>query len=225
MPKKGKSKRGRPMKGAIRVGHVDGSGSALKSVRRALADSPDMCLANSWPDAESAMPSLLKDEVDLLLLGVELSGMSGIECLEHLRRMRPQLKVIMTAKTTDAADPLALVRASSYGLLVKPFDVDKLVDFLRQVIRGRTVFCPRIRQRVLDACLGIEPSEQPPNGQPLSPREREVLQLLAEGYTDKQIAEILGVKPNTEKEYVKKAYKKLGVHSRVQAVRSLGGLE
>jgi len=212
------------MKGVIRVGCADRSRSARTAIEKCLEGQPDLRLVGSWTKAESAMPAVIKAELDLLLLAMELPGQSGLESLREIRKTQPRLKVIITADPKTRPDALDVVRAGAYGLLVKPVADDCLIGAIRSAHRGRTVFCVQARRQVIDACLGVEPCSELPTGRQLSRREREVLQLLREGYTDQQIAALMGVSLNTEKEYLKNAYKKLGVHSRVQAVKQIDQL-
>jgi len=158
---------------------------------------------------------------DIILLDMRMPGINGLGVLELLRKHDPQLPVVMLTTSTDEGDLLESLRQGAQGYLLKDMEPDELVLALRDIVSGKTVVAPDLAPILAKAVQGGATSEKAePEASPfseLTPRETEILGLLAEGQSNKAIARNLGISDGTVKLHVKAILRKLDVHSRVEA--------
>jgi len=158
---------------------------------------------------------------DIILLDMRMPGINGLGVLELLRKHDPQLPVVMLTTSTDEGDLLESLRQGAQGYLLKDMEPDELVLALRDIVSGKTVVAPDLAPILAKAVQGGGASEKAePEASPfseLTPRETEILGLLAEGQSNKAIARNLGISDGTVKLHVKAILRKLDVHSRVEA--------
>lgn len=156
-------------------------------------------------------------DVDVVLLDLRMPDVDGHSVLKQLRAIDPTMAIVMLTTSADQRDLVDALRAGARGYLLKDMEPDALVEALRDIERGRTVVAPKLTQALAEAIqdpLPTQPSD--PFGE-LTPREREILGLLAEGQSNKVIARNLGISDGTVKLHVKAILRKLQVHSRVEA--------
>ncbi len=158
---------------------------------------------------------------DIILLDMRMPGINGLGVLELLRKHDPELPVVMLTTSTDEGDLLESLRQGAQGYLLKDMEPDELVLALRDIVSGKTVVAPDLAPILAKAVQGGGASEKAePEASPfseLTPRETEILGLLAEGQSNKAIARNLGISDGTVKLHVKAILRKLDVHSRVEA--------
>ena len=158
---------------------------------------------------------------DIKLLDMRMPGINGLGVLELLRKHDPELPVVMLTTSTDEGDLLESLRQGAQGYLLKDMEPDELVLALRDIVSGKTVVAPDLAPILAKAVQGGGVSEnEEPDASPfseLTPRETEILGLLAEGQSNKTIARNLGISDGTVKLHVKAILRKLEVHSRVEA--------
>jgi two-component system nitrate/nitrite response regulator NarL len=158
---------------------------------------------------------------DIILLDMRMPGINGLGVLELLRKHDPELPVVMLTTSTDEGDLLESLRQGAQGYLLKDMEPDELVLALRDIVSGKTVVAPDLAPILAKAVQGGGVSEkQETEASPfseLTPRETEILGLLAEGQSNKTIARNLGISDGTVKLHVKAILRKLEVHSRVEA--------
>ncbi len=178
-----------------------------------LNGSPGFSCSHSFPDAESALAGLAQDPPDVVLMDIQLPGMSGIECTQQLRELHPKLDIIMLTVQEENDDIFDSLCAGATGYLVKETPPAKLLAAIEEAQAGGSPMSPRIARRVIGSF------HQSLVKSPLSARETEVLSLLCEGRNYRQIADQLFVSTNTIKAHIKHIYEKLHVHNRAEAVR------
>lgn len=160
-------------------------------------------------------------EPDVILLDMRMPGMGGLEVLRRIRQQSLEMAVVMLTTSTDERDLIESLRAGAQGYLLKDMEPDELVVALRDIVAGKTVVAPELAPVLARAVQGGEAAAE--QGEPddpfarLTPRETEILSLLAEGQSNKAIARNLGISDGTVKLHVKAILRKLGVHSRVEA--------
>lgn len=164
----------------------------------------------------------LVDELkpDVILLDMRMPGINGLEVLEMLREKNTSLPIVMLTTSTDENDLLKSLRAGAQGYLLKDMEPDELVLALREIVAGKTVVAPDLAPILARAVQGKTIEQDEKNDSPfsiLTPRETEILGLLAEGQSNKAIARNLGISDGTVKLHVKAILRKLEVHSRVEA--------
>ena len=155
---------------------------------------------------------------DIVLLDMRMPGMSGLEVLKQFQQLKFELPVVMLTTSGDERDLVEALRNGAKGYLLKDMEPDNVVAALREIIRGETVVAPNLTQILAKVVKGEDPLEPEPSPlDSLTPREHEILSLLAEGQSNKVIARNLGISDGTVKLHVKAILRKLDIHSRVEA--------
>ncbi|MGV6852948.1 MAG: response regulator [bacterium] len=155
---------------------------------------------------------------DIVLLDMRMPEMSGVSVLRELRKEGLTMPIVMLTTSQDERDLVESLRSGAQGYLLKDMDPDALVSALRDILRGKTIVSPDLAPtlaRVVQDDGAISPMPSPFEN--LTPRELEILSLLAEGQSNKVIARNLGISDGTVKLHVKAILRKLDVHSRVEA--------
>lgn len=157
---------------------------------------------------------------DVILLDMRMPGINGLGVLQTLREKYDALPIVMLTTSTDESDLLESLRAGAQGYLLKDMEPDELVLALRDIVAGKTVVAPDLAPILAKAVQGKTTEAEVKDDSPfseLTPRETEILGLLAEGQSNKAIARNLGISDGTVKLHVKAILRKLNVHSRVEA--------
>ncbi|MFE9247593.1 response regulator [Streptomyces sp. NPDC007088] len=161
---------------------------------------------------------------DVLVLDLNLPELPGVEVCKRLVRERPGLRVLVLSASGEHADVLEAVKSGATGYLLKSSSTGELVDAVRRTAVGDAVFTPGLAGLVLGeyrrlAAEGAAAGEQEPGAPRLTPRETEVLRLVAKGLSYKQIAERLVISHRTVQNHVQNTLGKLQLHNRVELVR------
>jgi DNA-binding NarL/FixJ family response regulator len=193
-------------------------------IRESLAayvrtDAENECVC-ACATAEEALELLPRHRPEIVLMDIQLPGMSGIECIFKLKQLLPEVRIIMVTVYGDPDVIFKALRAGACGYLLKRCTPEDLVAAVREVRLGGAPMSREIAREVIAYFRQPFKPELPPEeaAQDLSPREREILELLAEGLPDKIIADRLGVKDGTVRWHLQHVYHKLHVRSRTEAV-------
>jgi len=194
-------------------------------VRRTLANiierADDCRCVGEYGSAEDALAGIPQQAPQVVLMDIDLPGMSGVECVRHLSERAPQSQVLMLTVYKDTDSIFDALSAGAVGYLVKPVRAAQLVEAIRDVYGGGAPMTSGIARKVVQLFQKSRPSAQEVDT--LSPREQEVLNYLAQGYLYKEIAERTGASYATIRTHIERIYHKLHVRSRGQAVaRYLG---
>jgi two-component system, NarL family, nitrate/nitrite response regulator NarL len=169
-------------------------------------------------DGETGIRLARELEPDVILLDMRMPGMNGLEVLRRLRQGGLRMPVVMLTTSTEEQDLVECLRNGAQGYLLKEMDPGDLVNALEDIMGGKTVVAPQLAQLLARVVQGQTGTDEEPNPfEVLTPRESEILGLLAEGQSNKVIARNLGISDGTVKLHVKAILRKLGVHSRVEA--------
>jgi len=180
-----------------------------------LNKTPEFVCVNSYESAEAALTGIPSDDPDVVLMDINLPAMSGVECVRQLTAGRPNLVVLMLTVYEDTDAIFRSLTAGASGYLLKRTSPPELLDAIRQAHGGSSPMSGHIARKV------VQYFHQPPSPKPreeLSPREQEVLELLAQGCLYKEIANQLGISIDTVRKHLGHVYQKLHVHSRTEAV-------
>jgi DNA-binding NarL/FixJ family response regulator len=174
-------------------------------------------LVGEYDDAETAIARLPQEKPSVVLFDINLPGMNGIECVRKLKPRLPDTQFVMVTVYEDANHIFNALSAGASGYLLKQTRRNELLDALKDVHAGGSPMSSQIARKVVQ---NFYRNETQTNGETieLSPREREVLELLARGYLYKEIAEMLKISVQTVNTYIRRIYEKLHVRSRAQAV-------
>jgi DNA-binding NarL/FixJ family response regulator len=163
-------------------------------------------------------------EPDVVLLDVHLPGGGGQDVVSAVTRSHPQVRFLALSASDAPEDVIAVIRAGARGYVTKTISGRELVDAIRRVAAGDAVFSPRLAGFVLDAFASVPPDQQvrpafDPELDQLTPRERDVLRLIARGYTYKEIARELFISAKTVESHVSSVLRKLQLSTRHQLTR------
>lgn len=155
---------------------------------------------------------------DIILLDMRMPSISGLEVLKQLQQNNFESPIAMLTTSNDERDLVEALRNGAKGYLLKDMEPDDVVAALREIVKGETVVAPNLTQILARVVKGEPILESEPSPiDDLTPREAEILSLLAEGQSNKVIARNLGISDGTVKLHVKAILRKLNIHSRVEA--------
>lgn len=181
-----------------------------------IREADGFACVQQFASAETALASLGADVPDVALVDINLPGLNGIECVRRLKATLPQTQFVMLTVYEDANHIFDALAAGATGYLLKRTAREGLLTALREVHAGGSPMSSNIARKVVQSLQSASPKGSSTEG--LSPRENEVLALLARGYLYKEVADKIGISLPTVKTYIRRICEKLHVHSRAQAV-------
>ncbi len=186
------------------------------TVARLLNQTANIRCTQSFPACEDALALLTTGAtVDVILLDVELAGMNGIEGLKKIKAVIPATRVVMLTVFEDHERVFHAICAGASGYLLKTSPFERIVESVHQVMAGGSPMSPRVATSVLEMFTRMA---GPKKDFGLTERERDVLELMKEGLTKKEIAARLELSFHTVDDYLRNIYAKLHVHSQAGAV-------
>ena len=187
---------------------VDDHRLMREGVVRVVNVHPDMEVVAHASNGEQAVAQFLEHRPDVTLMDLRLPVMDGTEAIRAIRSHDPQARIVVLTSYQGDEDISGAFEAGAMGYLLKDAIPDDLIHVIREVHAGRRVIAPEIQQAL----------EQHANERSLTRRERQVLELIARGMRNKEIAAALGITTDTTGAHVKNIYTKLGVHDRTAAM-------
>jgi len=169
-----------------------------------------------FTSGEAALNAITPAQYDVVLMDIQLPGMSGIECTHQLKQKYPELRIMMCTVFEDDEKIFRAISAGASGYILKRTDPQTLIKSISELISGGAPISSTIAQRVLTAFRKFIPNDL--HESPLSEREQEVLSLLAEGYRNKEVADKLQITNSTVKSHIYDSYQRLHVTSKVEAI-------
>ncbi len=206
---------------AISVSIVEDHRGTRASLTALVRGEAKLRFLHSYSTGEAAVRGVPEAPPDVLLVDINLPGMSGIDCVAQLRSLAPQVQVLMLTTYEEPDAIFNSLRAGAKGYLLKKLLPVELIQAVEQVHAGGAPLSMEIARKVVDHFGGAAPSEAAV--EKLTEREQEVLALLAKGFLYKEIAEKLGVTLHTVQAHVKHIYAKLEVRSRAGATMKFLG--
>lgn len=166
-------------------------------------------------DGREALSQAKKLKPDVILMDIYMPGMDGLEATRRIKEAIPSAKVVILTISEEDQNLFEAIKAGAHGYLLKSVEPEALFQTLRGVVRGEAFLSPSMAAKILDEFARA--AEGAPSAR-LSPREREVLELLARGASNKEIASALNISENTVKNHLKRIMEKLHLENRVQVV-------
>jgi len=202
----------------IRALIVDDHPVTREGLRTALELSDDVVVVvGEASSGEEAVERARELSPDVVFMDVRMPGMDGIEATRRIRLAAPNAKVILITVDESRGAISEAIQAGVSGYLLKDSTSDALVDAALNAVEGNAVIHPQLTKTFIEeAQMGGEPDG--PSTTPLSKREREILQKVADGATTRQVATDLGISPHTVKTHLERIFEKLGANDRAQAV-------
>lgn len=205
-----------PDSGPIKVSIVEDDDGVRTILRDWITEATGFACLNQYPSAEAALVEFANQPPDVALVDINLPGISGIEFVRRLKSTLPRTQFVMLTVCEDANHIFDALAAGATGYMLKRTARDALLTALREVHAGSSPMSGNIARKVVQFLQAGPPKGSP--AEALSPRENEVLALLARGYLYKEVADTIGISLPTVKTYIRRICEKLHVHSRAQAV-------
>jgi DNA-binding NarL/FixJ family response regulator len=197
----------------IRVFIADDQLLIRQGIRRLLELDRELTIAGEAEDGQQTIERVPQLRPDVLLLDIRMPKKNGVDVLRELAAANALPPTLILTTFEDSAVVLEGIRAGARGFMLKDVSYEQLIHAIRSIAAGETLFQPAITQRLLrNVAAGPPPLEK------LTDREREVVRLMAGGYSNKEIAHALGTAEGTIKNHVSSILSKLGVRDRTRAV-------
>ncbi len=198
------------------VGIIEDNPGLRRSLVRIISRAPNLKLVGDWPDGELALPALEKLCPQIVLMDINLPGMSGIECTAALKRFSPDTQVIIVTVYEDTDSIFRALRVGACGYVLKRAYSAEILEAIAEVLHGGAPMTSEIARRLVDAFR--EPQPEAPTRSELSVREKEILNLVALGFANKEIGGKLNISYLTVRVHLRRIYEKLHVRSRTEAL-------
>lgn len=204
-----------------KVAIVEDDNGLREQLAQILGSASDVRFVGACASGEDALERIPALQPDVVLMDIKLPGMSGIECVAHLKRILPSLQILMLTVYEDSERIFRALKAGADGYLVKSSPPSVLLEAIDDVQRGGSPISSHIARKVVRHFHLVGHSRD--ESENLSPRETEVLNLLSSGYIYKEISDQLGIGLETVRTHVKNICQKMHVRNRVEAVARHGG--
>ena len=201
---------------AINVSIVEDNDQLRGTLARVLNRADGFQCVSDYGNAEDALKALPEKKPDVVLMDINLPGMNGVECVRQLKQTLPNTQVVMLTVYEDTENIFNALAAGASGYMLKRTKSAELLEAIRDVVAGGSPMTTHIARKVIQSFQKPAATTQPMED--LSPREKEVLDCLAQGFLYKEIAEKLGISYETVHTYIRRIYEKLQVRTRTEAV-------
>jgi len=202
-------------KAMIRIAMVEDSLEISSGINYIISTSEGFS-CKVFPNAEVAVRSISPRSFDIVLMDIQLPGMSSIDCTQLLKEKYPDLKIMMCTIFEDEEKSFRAIAAGASEYILKRSDPQMLIQSIKELVAGGSPISGPVAQKILTAFRKMIPDNK--NDGILSERERDVLNLIATGFRNKEVAEKLGISLATVKSHIYNIYNKLHVTSRVEAI-------
>ena len=215
------------MNSPIRVLLVDDQVLFVESLRTVLSADAGVTVVGVAHDGRDALTIALRERPDVVLMDVRMPVMDGVESTRLIREQLPETRVLILTTFDDDEYVIEALKLGAAGYILKDIPPEELISSIRAAHEGRILIAPKVAAKIAEKLAGAQDSgksgsteSSPPQWlQELSPREKEVLRLLAEGYDNREIAARLFLAEQTVKNHVSVLYDKMGVKDRIHALR------
>ena len=190
-----------------------------RGLRLVLDAEPDLRVVAEASDGAEAVDRALRDDVDLAILDITMPRMSGLRAAHELSRRRPELRVLILSMHDSEQYLYEALRAGAAGYVLKSVADRDLVEACRAAMRGEPFLYPGAVRALIRDYLERARAGEPLREDPLTPREVEIVQLIAESHTSRDIAELLTISEKTVERHRANILEKLGLRDRVELTR------
>jgi DNA-binding NarL/FixJ family response regulator len=202
----------------IRVLVADDEANYRSALQKVLRLAPEIELVGVAADGREALEIAEDMEPDVLLTDINMPHVNGLQLANRLQRLQPEIRIVILTVSEEAEDVFEAFRSGAIGYILKDSTPKDVVEAIRAAFRDEAMITPRIARLVIDDFRRIEGAPgTDPHFYDLSKREREMLQFLAEGKKNKEIADVLSLAEKTVKNHVSSILRKLHVNTRTEA--------
>jgi DNA-binding NarL/FixJ family response regulator len=202
----------------LRVLIADDHPVVRDGLRLALLGLPEAAVIGEATSGTEAVELSAALQPDVIVMDLHMPGQSGIEATRQIVHTSPHVAVLVLTMYDDDTSVFAVMRAGARGYLFKGADQDEIIRAVRAVARGEAIFGPAIASKVLGYFAAAQGGQLAPAFPELTEREREVLELIAQGLNNQQITRRLVVSPKTVRNHISNIFAKLHVADRAQAI-------
>jgi DNA-binding NarL/FixJ family response regulator len=203
----------------IRVLIADDHGLLREGIRALLSAAPDLLVVGEAADGRAAVDACKALDPDVVLMDIAMPGLGGLEATLELKKESPRTRILVLTQYEDREYVRRFLKAGVSGFVLKKTAGSALADAIRAVHKGGLVLDPQIAR---EAMVQAGPAPQSGQGdlyETLTDREKQVLKLVAEGKSNKEVAEVLGISVKTAMSHREHAMNKLDLHNRTELVR------
>jgi DNA-binding NarL/FixJ family response regulator len=202
----------------LRIVIADDHPMVRDGLKMALLELPNAEVVGEAVSGTQTVDVAAAEQPDVIIMDINMPGVSGIEATRQIVRMSPHVAVLILTMLEDDDLVFAAIRAGARGYLLKGAGQDEIVDAVRAVVRGEAIFGPGIAVKLLRYFEDARGFQVAPAFPELTDREREVLDLIAQGRSNQQITRQLVVSPKTVRNHISNIFSKLQVADRAQAI-------
>ena len=203
----------------VRILLADDHALVRRGLHLVLEAQPDLEVVAEASDGAEAVKRGLEDDVDLAILDVAMPRMTGLQAVRELHRRRSELRMLILSMHRNEQYLYEALKAGAAGYVLKTAADRDLVEACRAAMRGEPFVYPGAKTPLIEEYLRRAHNDQALPEEPLTPREREVVKLIAEGYSGREIAEALVISEKTVERHRANVLEKLGMHDRVELTR------
>jgi DNA-binding NarL/FixJ family response regulator len=200
---------------AIRVSIIEDIDEIRDGLAELISSDKDMIMLENFENAESAIEKLIELQPDIVIMDINLPGMSGIECIRQIKEKCPYTQFLMFTVYENDEKVLEALHAGATGYLLKRTKPQRILESIKELNQGGSPMSSNIARKLVNYFLDEKKIHR---NQLLSERENEVLQLLADGLLYKEIADRLHIVHGTVRQHIHNIYEKLHVQNRTEAV-------
>lgn len=209
------------MKNDITISIVEDIAEIRQSLINIFSDSPDCLLLSSYSNAEDAMRDLPDLQPDIVIMDINLPGISGIDCIARITARCASTQFMMFTIYEDSEQVFDALAAGASGYLLKNTRPEKIIEAVKELHAGGAPMAAGIARRVVQSFKKRQGADE--ERSKLSVRENEVLELLAKGLLYKEIARKLGISFGTVRQHIHNIYEKLHVQNKTEAINKAFG--
>ena len=203
----------------VRVLIADDHALFRRAVRTVLDDEDGIEVVGEASDGAEAVALAAEHAPDVVLMDIHMPKLAGIEAAKQIREQLPTTKVVMFTVSDEEADLFEAIKAGASGYLLKEVDPGEVAEAVRQIAAGHSLLSPAVAAKLVSEFATMAKKAEDRATRPrLTEREVEVLQLAADGLTNRQIGRKLTIAENTVKNHMRNILEKLHLHSRMEAV-------
>jgi DNA-binding NarL/FixJ family response regulator len=212
------------MKNAVKILLADDHALVRAGIRSMLEGLPEIVVVGEANDGREALELVASLSPDLVFMDIAMPGLNGLDTAARILRAHPQVRVVILSMYMNEEYVLGALRAGATGYLLKDSDPSELELAVRAVARGEMYLSPGVSKHVIEDYLRRTGTEAPRGldvrpASPLTTRQREVLQLIAEGHTSREIAQILTISLKTVESHRQSIMERLDLHDLASLVR------
>jgi len=205
----------------VTVSIVEDDNELRQTIEDIIRQSADCSLVKGYSNAEDFLADLDKNHPDVVIMDIELPGMNGILCVKTAKEKQPEIQFVMFTIFDDDESVFQSLCSGATGYLLKNSPPEKIISGIIEIHAGGSPMSPQIARRVIEEFRGKKKVSD--DFKLLSQREREILDLLAQGYRYKEIADKVFISVETVRTHIRNIYDKLQVQSRTEALNKIYG--